>query len=261
MRVSLVSMNQAWEDKERNMNYCRAAMIKAKNHQTDLVVFPEMTLTGFSMNASRIREVYAQSTTIKYFKKLSEEFKIGILFGVVIKDNDKATNNAILIDSLGELLGSYSKIHPFSLAGEDRVFNGGNSICITQFKNSKIGITICYDLRFPELYSALARHCSISINIANWPARRIEHWRVLLRARAIENQIFIIGVNRTGVDGNGLRYEPSSLVIDPAGEFLTPLVSEGDVDTYNVDPELINEYRKSFQTASDRKVQFYKSII
>lgn len=261
MRVALVSLNQAWVNKGDNFQACRSFIQKAKAQGAELVLFPEMTLTAFSMNVGDTAEDRVASATVGLFKELAKEFQIAIVFGVVFRDGDKATNNAVLIDANGTVLGSYSKIHPFSFAGEDRVFNGGSELSYAKLGLMTIGLTICYDLRFPEIYSALGKHCNLIINIANWPARRIDHWNSLLKARAIENQLFVIGVNRTGIDGNGLEYVKSSQVINPNGELLNPVISEGELDIFDVDPEYVDKFKKSFSTTQDRNPALYKSIL
>lgn len=124
-----------------------------------------------------------------------------------------------------------------------------------------IGLTICYDLRFPELYSALGKQCDLIINIANWPARRIDHWHALLKARTIENQIYIVGVNRISKDGKGLEYVKSSQVVNPNGELLNPDMSEDVVDIVDIDPEYVGQFKKILSTTQDRKLTFYKSIL
>jgi omega-amidase len=261
MRVALVSLNQAWENKELNIKACRSYIQRAKDQNVELVIFPEMTLTAFSMNTKITAEDRSSSETVKFFKDLASEFKIAIVFGVVFRDGDKAINNALMTDRTGVVLGSYSKIHPFSFAGEDKVFNGGDAISYLKLGSMTIGLTICYDLRFPELYSALAKHCDLIINIANWPAKRIEHWYSLLKARAIENQIFIAGVNRTGTDGNGLEYIKSSQVINPNGELLSAVISENEIDIFDIDSGFIVKFRQTFSTTQDRKPALYKSIL
>lgn len=261
MRVVLVSLNQVWENKGDNFQACRSFIQKAKAQGAELVLFPEMTLTAFSMNAGDTAEDRVASATVGLFKELAKEFQIAIVFGVVFRDGDKATNNAILVDANGTVLGSYSKIHPFSFAGEDRVFNGGNEICVAKLKSMTIGITICYDLRFPEIYSALGKQCDLIINIANWPAQRVDHWNTLLKARAIENQLFMVGVNRTGVDGKGHAYTRSSQVINPNGESLSPAMTDEEMDIFDIELAYINRFRQTFSTTQDRKPALYKSIL
>lgn len=261
MRVALVSLDQAWENKEQNLIACRAFVLRAKAQGVDLVIFPEMTLTSFSMNISVTSEDSKTSKTVESFKALAQEFQIAIVFGIVFKDGDKATNNTLLIDGVGTIKANYIKMHPFTFAGEDKVFNGGSAISFGTVCNMTIGLTICYDLRFPELYSALAKHCDCIINIANWPAKRVDHWNTLLKARAIENQIFILGVNRTGVDDKGIEYKKSSQVISPNGELLAHVSPEEQLDIVDIDLSFISEFRKCFSTVQDRKPILYKSIL
>ena len=261
MRVALVSLNQAWENKDINIKACRSFIQRAKEQNVDLVIFPEMTLTSFSMNTKITAEEGASSETVSLFQKFATEFKIATVFGVVFRDSDKATNNALLIDRTGIVLGGYSKIHPFTFAGEDKVFNGGSEISYLKLGSMTIGLTICYDLRFPEIYSALAKHCDLIINIANWPAKRLDHWNALLKARAIESQIFMVGVNRTGSDGNGLEYIKSSQIINPNGELLSSVISEDEIDIFDIDPEYISKFKQKFSTTQDRKPALYKSVL
>ena len=261
MRVALVSLNQGWENKGENFHACRSFVQRAKAQGAELVIFPEMTLTAFSMNTADTAEESVTTATVELFKALAQELQIAIVFGVVFQDGDKATNNAILVDAEGAIKGSYSKIHPFTFAGEDKVFNGGNEIGIAKLEQMRIGLTICYDLRFPEIYSALGKQCDLIINIANWPARRVDHWNALLKARAIENQLFVLGVNRTGTDGKGLEYVKSSQVINPNGELMTPVVSEDELDIFDIDPEFVGKFKQTFSTTQDRKPALYKSIL
>lgn len=261
MRAALVSLNQVWENNNINFKACRSYIQKAKEYYAELVIFPEMTLTSFTMNTKVTAEDEESSDTVSLFQKLATEFKIAIIFGVVFRDGVKATNKALMIDSLAIIRGTYSKIHPFTFAGEDKFFNGGSEISYASLGPMTIGLTICYDLRFPEIYSALGKQCNLIINIANWPAKRVDHWNALLKARAIENQLFMIGVNRTGVDGNGLEYIKSSQVINPNGELLCPVISEGELDIFDIDPEYIGKFKQTFSTTQDRKPALYKSFL
>ncbi len=261
MRVALVSLNQAWESKKQNYLACRDFIQKAKEFGAELIIFPEMTLTSFSMNIELTAESRESSETVAQFQDLAVRFQIAIVFGVVFRDGEKAVNASLLIDRSGAIKESYYKIHPFSFAGEDKAFNGGDKISFSDLGNVKIGLSICYDLRFPEIYSALGKYCDLIINIANWPAKRIDHWGTLLKARAIENQLFVIGVNRTGIDGNGLEYIKSSKVINPNGDLLQPIITDAELDIFDIDLTYIHKFRKSFSTTQDRKLAFYKSIL
>jgi omega-amidase len=260
MKIALVSLNQIWEDKKANLDLCESYTQKASLENVDLIVFPEMTLTGFSTNIMFTAEDENTSETVKFFSALAKKYSIALIFGVVIKDGDKAFNKAIFINKQGDLIGDYSKIHPFSFAGEDKYFNGGNKLSVVNFEDMNIGLTICYDLRFPELYSTLSEKCDVIINIANWPAKRVDHWNTLLKARAIENQLFVIGVNRIGIDGNELEYRESSNIFNANGEQLE-FEQINDMKIYDLDINWTKSFKLKFNTTNDRKVEFYKEIL
>ncbi|WP_345980667.1 nitrilase-related carbon-nitrogen hydrolase [Sulfurimonas sp. HSL3-2] len=260
MRLALVSLDQVWEDKQSNLTLCEEYIRKASNEKVDLIVFPEMTLTGFSNNINLTAEHKEDSTTIKLFSELSEKYSLAIVFGVVIQDGKKALNKSILIDTSGKVGGEYSKVHPFSFAGEDKYFNSGHQLCIVNFNHMKIGLSICYDLRFPELYSALAEKSDLVVNIANWPAKRIDHWNTLLKARAIENQVYMAGVNRVGKDANGLEYIESSSLFNANGELLEHKQID-NMKIYEVDKTWTKKFKEQFNTTDDRKIDFYKEIL
>jgi omega-amidase len=261
MKIALVSLNQVWEDKKANQAMCLEYIEIASTHKTDLVIFPEMTLTGFSVNINKIGESADHSDTLEYFTNLSKRTRTAIAFGVVLKKEDKATNNLIVLDKRGTLLANYAKIHPFSFSGENIYYEGGNELGFCSIATAYIGLSICYDIRFPEIFQALSKNCNLILAIANWPEKRIKHWNTLLEARAIENQLFMIGVNRTGTDGNNLRYVKSSAVYDPAGEKINPNFSYLDMDIYNLSLSDTKSVRKSFPVKRDRKTEFYKSIL
>jgi len=260
MKIATVSLNQFWEDKHKNLDLCTKYIQLASSKNTDLIIFPEMTLTGFSNNIGSTAENVKGSETIKSFSTLAKRFNVAIVFGVVEKNQEKALNKAVFVDKFGNILGDYSKIHPFTFANEDEFFNAGTKLCIVDFYNSKIGLTVCYDLRFPELYCSLASKCDIVVNIANWPLKRVDHWNTLLKARAIENQIFVIGVNRIGLDGNGLEYIESSKIFNANGEELKSEKYE-NMKIYDLDIIWTKDFRSQFDTVSDRKVKFYKEIL
>jgi predicted amidohydrolase len=259
-KIALVSLNQIWEDKILNWALCKEYIKNAANVGVDLIVFPEMTLTGFSFNTQSISEDQKDSKTIEIFSQIAKKYNIAIVFGMVVGNKSKISNKSIFISSDGGIVGEYIKIHPFTLVGEDKYFNSGDKLGVFQYKSINIGLSICYDLRFPEMYSAMAKKCDMIINIANWPKKRISHWRALLKARAIENQIFIIGVNRTGIDGNNLEYVESSCIYNADGG-LMPSSSMGDMHIYEVDKQWQEGSKCIFSTAHDRKIEFYKEIL
>ncbi len=257
MKIALVSMDQVWECKVENLKLCETYIQKASDEGVDLIVFPEMTLTGFSFNVSKVAEDKENSFTVAKFSLLAKKYSISILFGVVFK-GDLASNNAIMIDRDGEIIETYVKIHPFTYAKEDSYFSEGDRVVTCKLHGLTIGLTICYDLRFPELYSILADSCDLIVNIANWPAKRVDHWNCLLKARAIENQRFIVGVNRVGTDGNKLQYCKSSQVINANGDTVKVSRSWKNMDICDLDINFTTEYQKTFNTYGDRKTLLYK---
>ncbi len=260
MKIALVSLDQAWENKIKNLEFCEKYIKMASGSGADLIIFPEMTLTGFSNNVVNIAEDYRTSKTILDFSILAKKFSIGIIFGAVVRSGERALNKSFLVDRCGMILADYAKVHPFSFSGENNFFGSGSKLSVIKYEDMRIGLTICYDLRFPELYSVLGRQCDLIINIANWPLRRIDHWNTLLKARAIENQVFVVGVNRVGVDGNGLEYAESSGIFNANGEKLD-FEQVDDMKMYEVNKEWTSEFKDKFNTTSDRKIEFYKEIL
>ena len=260
MRIALTQMDQKWEDKKENLLTCEVLINEAKKNGVDLIIFPEMTLTGFSMNYAAVAEE-KESKNLEKFKKLAKSNCIAIILGLVIKDEKYGTNSAIFLSREGEVLGTYNKIHPFSIAGEDENIKGGELLCVVENLNLRIGITICYDLRFPELYSALSQHCDLVVNIANWPAKRQDHWFSLIKARSIENQIYVAGINRIGIDGKNIEYKKSSLLVNPNGDIVMPLLENEDFAIYEIDQNMVGEFRESFSTIQDRRPNLYKSLL
>lgn len=261
LRLALVSLDQKWEDKDYNLARCRQFAEHARACGASLIIFPEMTLTGFSMNIADIAEDAQASPTIGRFREMARSVGIAIVFGVVCREGGKAANTLVFLSSKGRSLARYVKIHPFTFAGEDKHFVPGDRLTQARIGAFTIGFTICYDLRFPEIYTALSKRCNLIVNIANWPRRRIRHWRTLLQARAIENQLYMVGVNRTGVDGNGLEYEKSSLAIDGNGDVLAPLHTGPELDVYELSAATLKDFRRQFATVQDRVPELYRSLI
>ncbi|MGE4497254.1 MAG: nitrilase-related carbon-nitrogen hydrolase [Deferribacterales bacterium] len=261
MKTALISMNQLWEDKTGNLELCGEHIRNASSAGADLVIFPEMTLTGFTMNTALSAEDEDSSLTVDAFKGLAVKNCMDIIFGCVFKAGKKAVNAMVYVDSSGAVQGIYKKIHPFSYAGEDKFFSGGDELVSVKRGGLRLGFAVCYDLRFPELFTAQNKENDVIVVIANWPASRITHWNALLTARAIENQIQIAGVNRTGTDGKGLEYVESSKLIHPYGSECEPLLTSGEMKLYDINPAETAENREKFRFLQDRKPDCYREII
>lgn len=257
MKVVVASIDTAWEDKGANLACCGALVRRAARAGADLVAFPELTLTGFTMNATSFAEPAAASPSIAAFARLARESRVHIAFGVVLEGNERPRNCLVVISRAGEEVARYAKVHPFTHAGEDRYYEAGESAVSVRLDDVAFGLSVCYDLRFPELYRALAPRSDALLVIANWPAARIGHWHTLLRARALDAQAYVIGVNRTGTDGNGLAYPASSEVIDPWGEVVAPDAVEDVLAFYTIDAAVVQDARSRFPTLRDRRPAIY----
>jgi predicted amidohydrolase len=261
MKVALISFYPVWEDKKNNMLKVEKHLQSIVHSDCNWVVFPEMTLTGFTMNIKNCAEDFSNSPSIRFFQEQAIQNKIYLSFGVILKCKDKASNNLITISPQGEIIASYAKIHPFSCVKEDAYYYGGNKLIWGKIADIQVGMSICYDLRFPEIFQALSKNCKIIVNIACWPEKRIQHWIKLLQARAIENQVFFIGVNRTGEDENKLNYCKSSMIINPEGEILNGKNVNNEIDIFEIDTVQVDNYRKSFPVKNDRKPELYKRML
>jgi len=263
MRIALVSLNQRWLDKDENFRRCDSFAREAAGHGCDLVVFPEMTLSGYSLDVAAIAEHEQGSESVQRFARLAADAGVDIIFGacLVHTASGKPRNYLCLARRTGGAEAVYAKIHPFSFSGEDKVVEMGSAPCVLEAGGLHLGCSVCYDLRFPELFSPMAPGCDAMINIANWPAPRAAHWRALLVARAIENQWFALGVNRVGIDGNGLQYEKCSMAIAPDGTILVPVISGPEMDVYEIDREDVTRYRKGFPTIRDKRYALYRDMM
>lgn len=251
MKAALLQYSPEWEDKNRNKLKIMSMLYKSP--PMNLLILPELTLTGFTMNSSKFCEpIFGES--FKFFSEVAKEFNCDVIGGMIEKDIDKIFNTLLHLDSSGELQAKYRKIHPFSYSDEDKNYNRGINSVITSVKGLQTGLSICYDLRFPELYRLYGKsRIDIIVNIANWPDTRIEHWRTLLKARAIENQCYVIGVNRVGDDPK-LHYNGYSCVYDPMGNELISSKDEEKILLIDIDKSIVDDVRMKFPFLKDIKL-------
>lgn len=261
MRVALCSLNQSWENKQENLHACTEMAKISSTNKSDLLIFPEMTLTGFTLNSIDIAEESLSSESVRNFSEMANRNNIAIVAGMVLHNNKQLQNCAVVFGKKGELLCRYAKIHPFSISGENRHISGGSDIVTFEYEGLRFGLTICYDLRFPLLWDALADECDCIINIANWPVRRVDHWKTLLQARAIENQVYVIGVNRIGLDGNQLEYIESSHVFAPDGSMVNPTLLGKNLSMVEIEKMSVDKCRDEFPVRNDRRPALYKKFL
>jgi omega-amidase len=251
MKIALVQYSPAWEDKESNKKKI-LSLVQGING-IELFIFPELTLTGFTMKSKEMSETI-QGESFRFFSSIAKEKSANIFAGIIERRNNRIYNTLIHIKPGGNLLKLYRKVHPFSYSGENVHYYAGSKPAYTKIKNWKIGLTICYDLRFPELYRKYGKkRAHLIVNIANWPDTRIEHWRTLLKARSIENQCYIAGVNRVGKDPK-LNYVGFSSVFDPMGKELISVENEEKVIVVDLDKNYVSEVREKFPFLDDIKL-------
>ncbi len=251
MKLALIQMDIAWQDIDRNHQRAISFIKEASGHGCDVIVFPEMFTTGFSMDISKIND---GSETDSLLSQAAEEYGLYIIAGFPVKENNIARNIARIYDRKGRPVTQYTKMHPFSYLQEDRYFISGSETVIFDIKGIPSTVFICYDLRFPEIFRKVAKDVHLIFVIANWPSSRIEHWKTLLRARAIENQCFVIGVNRTGKDGNGIAYPGCSCIYDPSGEMLLTGDEKEELLIAEIEPSEVQRIRKEFPFLKDMKL-------
>ena len=250
MKIGLVQYNPIWEDKEANKE--KLIQITSEGNDVELFIFPEMTLTGFTMKSESVGEGI-QGDSFRFFSELAQTKNTNVIAGIVEKTKNRYYNSLIHILPNGKLSKLYRKIYPFSYSGENEHYNAGAHPAVTKIKKWKIGLSICYDLRFPELYRKYGkRRTHLIINTANWPNTRIEHWRTLLKARAIENQCYVAGVNRVGDDPK-LHYTGYSSVFNPMGKEIVSVENEEKVIIAEIDKNFVNEVREKFPFLDDMK--------
>ena len=258
MKIALGQLNMAWEDKELSLQKVRKLTAQAAAGEADMIVFPEMSLTGFSMDIDRIGENPDQPESVERMGRIAGEYHIAIGFGWAAlpeAGQAKGTNRFTVLDAEGKVLGEYSKLHPFRYGGEADIYQGGDRLVTVPFMGHMIGLFICYDLRFPEIFQAVSEKADVMLVIADWPASRSDHWLTLLKARAIENQSYMAGVNCTG-SLNGLDYSGDSAVFDPLGNLLGTLHGQEGVVVCEIGQD-VQTLRQKFQMKQDRRNELY----
>lgn len=253
MVVALAQTNICWENKAHNYKVAEKMINKAAFDGAQIIFFPEMSFTGFSMNIAKTGE-FGQET-VNQMAEYAEKYGIYIGFGRVCLKAGKGENHYSVITPSKEVILDYIKIHSFSYAEENTYFLPGSSI--VSGKIGDVGLTtfICYDLRFPEIFQSVPDQIKLVVVAANWPESRREHFKLLLRARAIENQVFIAGVNCTGKTG-GVSYSGDSCFISPNGDLLQSLEYEEGIILCEIGEE-VKTQREMFPFRKDRRRCLY----
>lgn len=260
MVIAICQLNIQYEDKASNIARAKELIEKAASQKADIILFPEMSVTGFSMETGKFTELQDKSTTVDTFCDMASKYNIRIGLGVALCDeNGKAGNHYLMIDKDGTVLADYTKIHPFSISGEDQFFDKGNEIVHYEIGGFSCSHFICYDLRFPEVFHVASKKAELIFVPANWPKARIEQYRALLCARAIENQAYVIGINCTGQQGS-VAYDGGSAAYDYLGREVIKLNDEQLTYVTIDNAGALREYRQNFPVKRDIRWGLYKNM-
>ena len=257
LNISIIQAPLFWEDKPKNLTMFTEKIAEAKKQQTDVVVLPEMFTTGFTMHSEEFAE-NMDGETVSWMQVQAKQHQIALTGSLIIQENGNYYNRLLWVFPNGEI-EHYDKRHLFRMAGENNYFSPGKTRLIVEFKGWKICLMICYDLRFP----AWSRNIHFGkktnepafdclIYVANWPEPRVSHWEKLLEARAIENQCYVVGVNRIGEDANNITYSGGSAIIHPKGKKLSNTQShQENIETITLNYEEMKRYREKFSAIQD----------
>ena len=248
INITLVQTELFWENIPANLALFDT-WLESVPDDTDLLVLPEMFTTGFSMNASALAQKM-DGPAVEWMHEASRRKQTDITGSMIIEEGGDYLNRLIWVRPGGELR-YYDKRHLFRMAGEEKVYRAGNEQLTIDLLGWKIRPFVCYDLRFPVWTRNMDNDYDVAVFVANWPAQRSDHWRALLAARAIENQSYVIGVNRVGEDGNGRAFNGDSSVFDPGGGAVVEMGNVSGTRTVLLSAEVIKTYRESFPAWMD----------
>ena len=256
-RVVLVQADLTWEDPTANLKNLDAMLSDITLQPSDVVVLPEMFPTGFSMNAETIA-TSRDGPVVEWMRRVAASRKVHVLGSHAENENGRIFNAAVVVAPDGMVQGAYRKIHLFQ--DEQNHYSSGDKLLLVQLCGVTAAVFICYDLRFPELFRAASTHgAQLFFVVASWPAVRQGHWDLLLHARAIENQAFVCGCNRTGRDPNQ-TYAGGSVVVGPGGNTIRRLDVSPQTAVVELDFEEVSTLRKKFDCLSDRRPLIYEQL-
>ncbi len=248
LKIAGVQGHLAWENPIQNRNYF-SDKIKDLEQDIDIIVLPEMFSTGFSMSPQDLAEI-EPGDTLSWMKKEARNSSAAIAGSLMVNVKGNYYNRFYFVTPEGKVT-HYDKRHRFTLAGEHKVYSSGKEAVIVNFKGWKLCLQVCYDLRFP-VFSRNTSEYDALIYVANWPKIRIFAWDTLLKARAIENMAYCIGVNRIGLDGNGYDHNGHSGIYDSLGETLTFAGEKETVITATLSKEHLTTFRSKLNFLADR---------
>jgi predicted amidohydrolase len=252
VRVAALQTDIAWEDPEASFARLRPWIAAAAAAGARLVALPEMYACGFSMAAERVAEPPGGASSSFL---VGQARRHGVWLAGSVPERlpgEPRPFNTLVVASPGGQTHRYRKIHPFTSAGEHEHYAAGREHVTVNIEGLRVTLFVCYDLRFADEFWATAKDTDAYLVVANWPERRRHHWTTLLAARAIENQAYVVGVNRVG-EGDGIRYAGDSRVVDPWGEVLASAAGEETMLIADLDPAKVRETRQAFPVLADRR--------
>lgn len=243
LKISGINLDISWKDKDANYHTIQKA---AQYISTDILLLPEMFATGFYMKPNEIAD--ENEETLRWMKSLAKERQTAVCGSVAVKENDVFYNRMYFVEPNGTFY-SYDKRHLFSYSGEDKTYTPGKEKVIVHYKGWRILLQVCYDLRFP-VFTRNNDNYDVILYVANWPKSRIDAWQTLLKARAIENQAYVFGLNRIGIDGNNLQYPESSYCYFADGTEVSS--ASENIISAEFTREKLEKFREKFPFLSDR---------
>ncbi|MFO7890954.1 MAG: carbon-nitrogen family hydrolase [bacterium] len=256
MKVSLFQMDSKKGDIQSNLIKAEQGAKEAALRGSEIIILPEFWTTGYDLPKIQEYSKDELDSIIDHIASIAKQYNIAIIGTTLQKFNNKIYNTAFLFDKNGSTVAQYNKLHLFRLMDEHKFIEPGNDISVFQTDWGKCGLTICFDLRFPELFRKIAEQGTKIVFIpAYWPAPRLEHWRTLLRARAIENQMFIIGCNRCTLD-HKLKFGYSA-VIDPEGKTVAEAGTNEILLHAEININKINRIKEKFNLLESRRTDIY----
>jgi len=256
MHVIAVQYDITWEDRAANHAKVAAMLERQPPPRGAIVVLPEIFASGFSMNVEKVAQDESRPDE-RFLREVSHRYGVWTLGGVVSRGaGGRGRNEAVAFSPAGELVARYCKCHPFSPGTEDQFYEAGRDVVTFACGGFIVSPFICYDLRFPEIFRVAARRgANLMVVIANWPDARAEQRMILLRARAIENQAYVVGVNRVGEDPK-LRYAGQTVVVSPKGDVLASADDREQLVAADLDSASLDDYRKSMPWLRDMRGEF-----
>jgi omega-amidase len=249
LKVTFLQQNPIWEQVDANVSGILRHIENEHTEGVDLFILPEMFTTGFTMNPAPYADE-SRKKGVALMEEIARHWKCCVCGSIIVEENGIYFNRLYWVTEHG-VKGYYDKRHLFTMAGEDRVYERGVQVLLVECKGWKIMPLICYDLRFP-VWCRNRYDYDLQLFVANWPERRIQHWDLLLAARAVENQAYVIGVNRVGYDDGGVYHNGASQVILPDGQILHRITEKEQMVTISLEKERLTQTRQKFPFLEER---------